>query len=301
VAWNLIRDDGVDLYFASTLQDNFGENSAADTITVVSITLLVVAFTLRWLLGRFAARLPRWMTLVTTYLEALWVLVALFTLRELLAGIPAWFATRRLFAWAVDGWAAIREAFSWIGVIGDAIGWAVAQVGTLIGLPLAWLAFASIIYFGTMPRTSRPGLATVRAVSERWSRLPVWARRLGSAVSAGFLDRWRPVTLAARLIWRSGPIAMGTYLLAFAIITAAGEWLRMAVYRLIGPHDTPWWMGASDVIELGLDAVLAVVQIAVVAAAFDHALRSDAADAIVDEAGDAVSAAAAPAATPPTS
>lgn len=301
VAWNLIRDDGVDLYFASTLQDNFGENSAADTISAVSITLLVVAFTLRWLLGRFAARLPRWTTLVATYLEALWVLVALFTVRELLAGFGGWLSTRRMFAWAVDGWAAIREAFAWIGAISDGIAWAVSQVGTLIGLPLAWLAIASIVYFGTMPRSTRPGPATVRAVSERWSRLPVWVRRFGSALTSGFADRWRPVTLAARLIWRSGPIAMGTYLLAFAVITAASEWLRLLVYRALGPHETNWWLGASDAVELGVDAVIAVLQVAVVAAAFDHALRSDAASRIVDEAGDAVSAAAEPAAARPTS
>ena len=86
---------------------------------------------------------------------------------------------------------------------------------------------------------------------------------------------------------------MGTYLLAFAVITAASEWLSMLVYRLLGPHDTNWWYGASDAIELGVSAVLAVLQVAVVAAAFDHALRSDAAR-------DAVSADEAPAARQPT-
>jgi hypothetical protein len=44
-----------------------------------------------------------------------------------------------------------------------------------------------------------------------------------------------------------------------------------------------------------------VLQVALVAAAFDHALRSDAAEELVDEAGDAVSAAAAPAGTRRTS
>lgn len=302
VAWNLIRDDVTDLYASSLTQDNFWDKQASDgSITTASLVILGVAFVARWLLGRFASRLPRWTSILATYLEAVWVLVALFTVRELLAGLGGWLSTRRMFGWAVDSWAEIRETFSWIGVISDGIGWAVSQVGTLIGLPLAWLAFASIIYFGTMPRSSRPQPATIRAAGERWSRLPVWMRRLGSAVSAGFLDRWRPVALAARLIWRSGPIAMGTYLLAFAVITAAAEWLRMGVYRLVGPHGTDWWMGASDVVELGIDAVLAVVQVAVVAAAFDHALRSDDADRIIDEAGDAVSAAAAPAATPPKS
>jgi hypothetical protein len=302
VAWNLIRDDVTDLYASALVQDNFWDKAEyATSIQLASLVILGVAFVARWLLGRFASRLPRWTSILATYLEAVWVLVALFTVRELLAGFGGWLSTRRMFAWAVDGWAAIREAFAWIAVIGDGIAWAVSQVGTLIGLPLAWLAIASIVYFGTMPRSTRPGPATVRVASERWSRLPVWVRRLGSALASGFADRWRPVALAARLIWRSGPIAMGTYLLTFAVITAAAEWLRLLVYRAVGPHETNWWMGASDAVELGIDAVLAVLQVAVVAAAFDHALRSDAASRIVDEAGDAVSAAAEPAAARPTS
>ncbi|MGV3713007.1 hypothetical protein [Pseudolysinimonas sp.] len=301
VAWNLVRADTVDLYFASLSQDNFGTNDPTESITPVSVTIIVVAFTIRWLLGRFSARLPRWTTLLATYFEALWVLVALGVIRDILVVVGAWFSTRQMFGWAVDWWAGIREAFAWIGVIGDAFGWIVSQVGTVVGLPLAWLAFASIIYFGTMPRSVRPAPASARSASERWSRLPVWVRAAGTAVVSGVLDRWRPVALAARLIWRSGPIALGAFLLAFALTTAGGEWLRMLAYRLLGPHETNWWYGASDVVGLGVATVVAVLQVALVAAAFDHALRSDAAQELVEDAGDAVSSAAAPAAAPPRS
>lgn len=301
VAWDLVRDDIVDLYFASTLQDNFGQNTAADSITPVSLALLVAGFGIRWLLGRFSARLPRWTNLLATYFEALWVLVALFTLRDLLGTAFAWLSTRRMFAWAVDAWDHVRDTFAWLGAVGEAIGWTFSQLGTVVGLPLAWLAFASIVYFGTMPRSSRPGSARTEAAARRWAGLPVWMRTLATAVSSGILDRWRPVALAARLIWRSGPIAIGTYLLAFAVLTTGGEWLTTLVYRLLGPHDTTWWFGATDVVALGVSAVVGVLQVAVVAAAFDHALRSDAAQQLVDDAGDAVSSAAAPAAAPPRS
>jgi hypothetical protein len=302
LAWNLNANDRIDLFAASLTQDNFGAEADAEIelATWVVVAIAVVSFVARWLLGRFSARLPRWSTLLATYLEAVWVFIALSWIGYLFSIVVDWLSTRRMFGGIVDAWAAIRESFAWIGIIGDGIGWVWAQIGTLIGLPLAWLAFASIIYFGTMPRSSRPGPSVARVASERWSSAPVWVQRLGTTVSAGILDRWRPVALAARLIWRSGPIAMGSYLLAFAVITAASEWLRMLVYRLLGPHDLNWWYGASDAVELGIDAVLAVLQVCVVAAAFDHALRSDAAEELVDDAGDAVSSAATPAAPRPT-
>lgn len=302
VAWNLIYDDVVD-YFSSAFNqsDLLGGGNVASLavpLGVMSITVVVVAFVLRWLLGRFAARLPRWTSGVATYLEAVWVLVALLIIQNLLSGVPAWLATRRMFAWAVDGWAGLVEALPWLGPAGEILGWVLGQTGTLIALPLAWLAIASIIYFGTMPRTAPP--ATVAKAGERWSRMPVWVRRIGAKVVSGIVDRWGPVALAARLIWRSGPVALGTYLLAFAVVTAAGAWLQLVIYRLIGPHETDWWYGASDAVELTVVAVTAVLQVCLVAAAFDHALRSDEAGDLVDEAGDIVSSAAAPAADQPT-
>lgn len=303
VAWNFIYQDLVDYLFSALNQGDLGGGDIAEyqvPVGVMSLTLIGAAFVVRWLLGRYASRLPRWVSGVATYLEAVWVLVALLVIRELLAGVPQWLATRRMFAWAVDGWASLRGDYRWLDVVGDVLDWTLGQAGTLIALPLAWLAFAAIIYFGTLPRNPiEPSRVAARA-GERWARMPVWLRRIGAAISSGFLDRWGPVTLAARLIWRSGPVALGTYLLAFAVVSAGGEWLRAGIYRLLGPHETGWWFGASDAVVLVSSAVVGVLQIALVAAAFDHALRTDAADEIVEEAGDAVSSAAAPAAEPTT-
>jgi hypothetical protein len=304
VAWNFIYDDMID-YFSSALNqaDLFGGGRVASLASfgVMSVTLVVVAFALRWLLGRFSTRLPRWSSAIATYLEAVWVFVALTVIQTLLVGVPAWLASRRMFAWAVDGWASLVDSLPWFASANEIVGWMLGQAGTLIGLPLAWLAIASIVYFATLPRSTGPASGAVAKVSERWSRMPVWARRIGMTVSSGLVDRWGPVTLAARLIWRSGPIALGTYLLGFAVVTAAGEWLSLVVYRLLGPHDTGWWFGASDAVQLGVAAITAVLQVCLVAAAFDQALRSDEAERLIDEAGDAVSSAAAPAADLPTS
>jgi hypothetical protein len=304
VAWNFIYADMVDYFSSALLQADLlggGQVAALASFGVLSVTLVAVAFVLRWLLGRFSSKLPQWSSAIATYLEAVWVFVALTVIQTLLAGVPAWLATRRMFAWAVDGWATLVDSFAWFAVANEFTGWLLGQLGTLIGLPLAWLAIASIIYFGTMPRSRRPASAALSRVSARWAGMPVWARRLGTTISSGLVDRWGPVTLAARLIWRSGPVALGLYLLGFAVVTAATEWLSLAIYRLLGPHETGWWYGASDAVQLVVSAITAVLQVVLVAAAFDHALRSDEAERLVEEAGDVVSSAAAPAADQPTS
>jgi hypothetical protein len=304
VAWNFIYDDKID-YFSSALNQadllDGGRVASLASFGVMSVTLVIVAFALRWALGRFSAKLPQWSSAIATYLEAIWVFVALTVIQDLLAGVPGWLASRRMFAWAVDGWAGLVDSFAWLRALNEIVGFAVEQAGTLIGLPLAWLAIASIVYFATIPRRTRAAPPAVAKVSERLSRMPVWARRIGTTVSAGLVDRWGPVALAARLIWRSGPIALGTYLLGFAVVTAAGQWLSLMIYRILGPHETAWWFGASDAVQLGVSAVVAVLQVSLVAAAFDHALRSDEAEQLIDEAGDAVSSAVAPAADQPTS
>jgi hypothetical protein len=296
VAWDLIHDDLVDYRFSILGQADLSKPLNFAGFDAVTIGIVVAAIVLRWLIGRFSARLPRWTAAIASYLEAVWSLLALLLISGLLARLGEWLSTRRMFAWAVDGWAQLRAAGSWLSVVADGIAWLAEHALPLITLPLAWLAFAAIIYFGTLPRRARATTARMARAQERWSSAPVWARRAATLVSSGFLDRWRPVALAARLIWSAGPLAIGLYLLAFAVVTAAGEWLRLLIYRLAGPHSGGWWYGASDGYELAVKAVVGVLQVALVAAAFEHALRSDAASEVVETAGDAVSSAAAPAA-----
>lgn len=296
VAWDLIHDDLVDYRFSILGQADLSKPLNFAGFDAVTIGIVLAAVVLRWLIGRFSARLPRWTAAIASYLEAVWSLLALLLISGLLARLGDWLSTRRMFAWVVDGWAELRAAGSWLGFLADGVSWLAEHALPLITLPLAWLAFAAIIYFGTLPRRAQPVSPRVSRVRDRWSSAPAWVRRVAALASSGFLDRWRPVALAARLIWSAGPLAIGLYLLAFAGVTAVGEWLRLLIYRLAGPHSGGWWFGASDGYELAVKAVVGVLQVALVAAAFEHALRSDAAREVVDTAGDAVSSAAAPAA-----
>jgi hypothetical protein len=200
-----------------------------------------------------------------------------------------------MFAWGVDLWADILDSLPWLQPIGDALGWLIGQLGTLVGLPLAWLAFAAIVYVRTSAERS-PG-ARVAALQRRWRRLPRWSRRLALRAAGDVLERWQPVVDAARLIARAGIVMLALYLFAFAVTNAAGDWLTFAAYRLLGPHETTWWFGASDGIALAASTVVAVLQFPLIAAAFDASVERSTRGASAEEDSSTANSSTSPAGT----
>jgi hypothetical protein len=281
MAWGMIYDDTVAYGHAST--DQFGAEGATDrpyaiSIGVMSISFVVIAFVLRLVLGRFSKKLPAWVGIFSAYLEAAWLITAVLALKDILAGVPEWLSTRRMFGWLVDGWAALRESFAWFAAIGDAIAWVLAAIGDVLVQPLAWLALAAIVYARALPRrapATEGRAARIRdAAAQRWRRAPRPVRKLGESLSSGFRERWEPIATALSLIWRNGPLQLGVYILAFAFVTAGTQWLYRGVYTVLGPHEIGWWIGMSDPIVLLVTAISLPLQIVVVAAAFDTSLAS---------------------------
>ncbi|MFT4029675.1 MAG: hypothetical protein QM675_07355 [Protaetiibacter sp.] len=281
-AWGMISEDGKDYAAASLDQADLwggGSSNALDiTVDVWSLGIVVLSFAGRWLLQRFSSRLPRWATVVSAYLEAVWVLVALLVIRKLLADVPAWFATRRMFAPIVDTVAIWREELSWFRWLGDAFSWLMTQLGDVVFQPLAWVALAVVVYVGARSQAvpAAPDARVTRAraaVTARWARLPRWVRAAITAVTGGVQERWLPIAGAVRLIWTAGPLTLGGFLLAYAIAHAAGEWLFAAVIRVLGPHEHQFWTAVDDPADLLTVALVVPVQLALVAATYDTALR----------------------------
>lgn len=279
-AWGMITEDSRDYAAAALDQTNIwgGETShALDVVVDVwSLGLVVVAFVARFLLQRFAERLPGWTAAVAAYLEAVWVLVALLIVRELLSGVPQWVATRRMFAPIVDTVAAWRDQQPWFSWLGDAFSWLMTQLGDVVFQPLAWVALAAIVYAGvatTANATRNTRMTRARAaMTQRWSRLPRRLRGILTAATGGFQERWLPIAASIRLIWAAGPLALGGFLLAYAVVHAAGEWLAIGVMRLLGPHEFLFWQAVDDPVDLLVVVLVVPIQLALVAAAYDTAL-----------------------------
>jgi hypothetical protein len=278
--WGMVADDVAAYGRASWDQyDPDAVNNPLNIgVGVMSITFVAVAFGLRLLVGRFSKRLPTWVAGISIYLEAAWLLTAALALRDMLEGVPQWVASRRMFAWIVDGFAELREAFAWLGVVWDAIAWLLAALGEVVVLPLAWLALAAIVFAGVLPRRAKRATgrsAQLRDAAERrWRRVPRPLRVLGTSLSSGLRDRWEPIATALSLIRRNGLMRLGAYLLAFAVVTVGEQWLYALIYQVLGPHEVGWWIATSDPITLLVAVITTPIQFILVAAAFDEALGS---------------------------
>lgn len=282
-AWGLTAEDGRTYTLMALNQADFGPDSAPVTpldtpFTWQTITIVVVAFVLRRVLGHFAAQLPRWIGIISTYLEAVWIFIALAFIGDLLAGIPDWLATRRMFAWAVDGWEQLRAQFTFFQWAGDAIQWTSTQLGDVVFQPLAWLALGSIVLAGALPLAARRRSARARRtralVERQWSKVGPRTRRILMLPVNGFLERWQPISTALRLIWRAGPITLGVYILAFSVLTVGTGWLQTGLYHAFGPHDSGWWLAWDQPLSLLLGVLTFPLQVCLVAAAFDRCLRA---------------------------
>ncbi len=280
-AWGMISDDSRDYAAAALDQADLWGGEASRALDVVvdvwSLGVVVVAFAGRWLLQRFSKRLPAWTSAVAAYLEAVWVLVALLIIRELLAGVPGWLATRRMFAPLVDAVATWREHQPWFRWVGDSFTWLTTQLGDIVFQPLAWVALAAIVYAGVATRanpTANVRVARARAaVTQRWSRLPKHLRTLLTSATGGFQERWLPIAGSIRIIWSAGPLALGGFLLGYAVVHAAGEWLAIGLMRVLGPHEYLFWTAVDDPIDLVTTALVIPLQLTLVAAVYDTALR----------------------------
>jgi hypothetical protein len=282
-AWGLIAEDGLAYASAAVDQinlDNTPGTTPLDTpFTWQTISIVVVAFLLRRVIARFAKKLPSWFGIVAVYLEAVWVFIALSFIADLLAGVPTWFATRRMFAGIVDAWAQLTIDVPVIGILSDAWAWIARQLGEAVFQPLAWLALAAIVLAGALPLVSRRQRRSRinemgDAAQRRWKTLGPRTRRILMWPFTGLVERWQPIATALRLIWRAGPLVMGTYVIAFGVLTIGTEWMRYGIYRALGPHSLGWWFAWDQPIGLVIDTVIFLLQICLVAAAFDRCIRA---------------------------
>lgn len=284
-AWGYLREDAVG-YFSRVLEVNtgliadeiFNETERAGDAQVgwltfgpITITLIVVAFAGRWLWKRYRARLPRVLAAAAVYLEVLWVYLSVTLVADVLNGIAAWVQTRQGIVWLGD----LRE---WVGAqlvpvawIWDGIEWFLGEAGGIVLLPVAWLTIAGVIYGQAVaPQTARLGGTVITRAQARFDTLPSRLRARLRDVWSDLVARFQPIARALLLMWRAGPVLIGSYILLFTILLALDAVFEWGITRAIGPHELAgFWMVNQPLIFLIVPLVVEPLRVVLVASAYD--------------------------------
>lgn len=258
--WGMIHDDWVAFSLAQLEQRKFDgtDPELFIGVTPVTIGVVVAAFVLRFLIKRWGTRLPKWVNFITAYLEAVWIFIAVDIISQLFAFLPAWVESRRVVVWGSEIIEAAKEAFAPLRFVTDAVFWLIDQAATLVGLPLAWLTLAGIVY----------AVATVQKPKQA---VGFWHKRINE-VGTDFAGRWVPIANSARLIWRAGAITMALFVLAYAILDTSTLWLHFGFDRLLGPHELSWWFASDAPLSLVIDLLVEPLRISLIASAWIYCL-----------------------------
>ncbi|MEV6282935.1 hypothetical protein [Kribbella sp. NPDC051770] len=218
--------------------------------------------------------------LFATYLEALWIFVVAYQASAYLPSPKSWLQERVLWQWGHDAYGWVLDhvlGVERIREIWDAVtGFVAAGIGDLWSaavLPLMWITMTAVIYGRVVPKAERIEQLRWRfdRISNRWQRTPRLVQAAGNSMVSDWRDRWRPVRDAFRLVARSGIRPMLGYFLAWAVVTyAAGAvWILLRDY-VVGPQSLAFWMVIDEPIELAVEALKIMLQIALLAAAYDR-------------------------------
>ncbi|WEO75793.1 hypothetical protein BJQ94_10385 [Cryobacterium sp. SO2] len=283
-AWQFLQEDT--LQYAASALAKINPFADVDTsagvlnlqLSWASAAAIAVAFTGRYLLKRYSARLPRWTPILTVYLEAVWVYLTLFLISNYRADLASWVASRAATHWVADLRGTLGEFFAPLGLAWDAVAWAIGEAGALVLLPVAWLALAGIVYgraLSSTPLVLRvPQSRYADRVRTGYARVPAAVSRRVADVGSDFVSRWKPLANALTLIWRAGVVPMGIFVLAYTVLEASGAWLSFGATRLIGAHDLEtWWMNVDGVLNFGIEVLLEPLRICLIAAGYDYCLR----------------------------
>jgi hypothetical protein len=284
-AWGYLREDAA-AYFSRLLEVNTGliaedilggAERAGDgavgelSLGPVTIAIIVAAFAGRWLWKRYRSRLPKALAALAVYLEVLWVYLSVTLIADALNDVATWVQDRQAMVWLAD----VRE---WVGAqlapvawVWDAVEWALGEVGGVILLPIAWLTIAGVIYGQAVaPQTARLGGVVATRARARFDTLPSRLRARLRDIWSDLVSRFQPIGRALLLMWRAGPVLIGSYILLFTVVLGLDAALELGITRVIGPQELGgFWMVNAPLIFLFVPLVIEPLRVVLVASAYD--------------------------------
>ncbi|HWK78536.1 hypothetical protein [Microbacterium sp.] len=252
--------------------------SADDTvlnlpINVWTIAIIAVAFAGRWAWSKWSPKLAAWLSPVAVYFEVVWVFFSVMVIGDIFEAIKGWVDSRAAMAFLESIREQVLDAVAPLRWLWEGVGWVLAEAGPVLLAPLAWLTIAGVV-FGQAIVAEK-----LRLESQLVSRFREHAKAIPNPVVRRLRDlgdelgaRFRPIWRALLLMWRSGPLLVASYALAYVVVKALESLLSFGVTRLVGPREFVFWAIAMPLVSLVPVLVMEPVRIAVISGAYDATL-----------------------------
>ncbi len=93
----------------------------------------------------------------------------------------------------------------------DGVEWLLGEVGGIVLLPIAWLTIAGVIYGQAVaPQSAQLGGAVYTRARARLDTLPGRLRARLKDIWSDLIARFQPIGRAILLMWRAGPVLIGS-------------------------------------------------------------------------------------------
>lgn len=259
--WGLVDDEVIGLFAANIAVSGTGgvEFWSVNLQWLgLYLSLAVVAWILRQLLGLVARRHPRRpILLVGVLLEGLWTFASALAVLAGFGRLVTWIVSRAFWQGLLGWWHTFLAALPDLALpfdlrlpeaVAQLVGW---LTGTLLPavwlavlLPLVWVALTAVVFGwrGVDTRTVVAGTPVdaahadlvARSSTSRPGRL---AHTLWLLVSSDLRTKYLPVLSAFRLLWATGPWFLTAYLVVATALRTAESWAALGLARLIGARD----------------------------------------------------------------
>lgn len=211
--------------------------------------------------------------LLAAYFEAAFNIFGLFSVFDLVSNASGWVGDRSVWVSASN---AIDSLPGW-GTFWTQAGdlWGVGKDAVI--LPLLWLTVAALVYGRQTSDEAEIAKGTrMSGLYRRLEEMSPFKRWLVDHVYTGRREQWAPIIGAARLALTAGTAAVGMLCFCYVGIDAATQLGWRGAVELIGPQNPPSRWGPMLVpLDFARDMVKTVLQMCLLAATFDLAVRHE--------------------------
>lgn len=260
---------------ADFLSDSF-TRLALPTSGIIIVIVLGALAARKIIALKELANTSGWWAAISAYLEALWLTALVYVFTARIEEIKAWVTSRKVVDDIYTWWQTLQDTYSQIETLILApfkfVGGLISSAGSLIIVPVAWLAIGATIY-GSQLKKGDP-VITHEIDTARIKRVPSPVRRVAKHVMSPVVTPVKSTFDAIGKVAVAGLIPMAL----FCVIFALTGWLRVGVDYLmrlaIGPQPGTLQYALDPFVDLGENLVYFVATIVLLAAGVNQIVLS---------------------------